>query len=206
MAQAATKTGRGKIYTSITETIGDTPIVRLDKLAAEKGVKANLLAKLEFFNPLASVKDRIGKSMIEGAEQAGQITPGKTTLVEPTSGNTGIALAFVAAAKGYRCILTMPETMSVERRNLLRAYGAELVLTPGTDGMRGAIERATQIAEQFRVVPPQTVIACIGPRTAADAEAAGLRVDLVARERTSTSLLDTLEELAEHRSQLRANR
>ena len=110
------KPGRGRIYSSITETIGDTPVVRLDKLAREQGVKANLLAKLEFFNPIASVKDRIGVAMIEALEAAGKITPGKTTLVEPTSGNTGIALAFTAAAKGYKLILTMPETMSVERR------------------------------------------------------------------------------------------
>ena len=118
--------GRGRIYGSILETIGDTPIVRLDKLAKEKGVKANLLAKLEFFNPIASVKDRIGVSMIEALENAGKITPGKTVLIEPTSGNTGIALAFVAAQKGYRLILTMPETMSVERRKLLALLGAEL--------------------------------------------------------------------------------
>ena len=110
------KPGRGRVYASITETIGDTPIVRLDKLAKEKGVKANLLAKLEFFNPIGSVKDRIGVAMIEALEAQGRITPGKTTLVEPTSGNTGIALAFAAAAKGYKLILTMPETMSIERR------------------------------------------------------------------------------------------
>ncbi|TGS36339.1 pyridoxal-phosphate dependent enzyme, partial [Mesorhizobium sp. M8A.F.Ca.ET.182.01.1.1] len=108
----ARKPGRGRVYSSITETIGDTPIVRLDKLAKEKGVKANLLAKLEFFNPIASVKDRIGVAMIEALEAQGKITPGKTTLVEPTSGNTRIALAFAAAAKGYKLILTMPETMS----------------------------------------------------------------------------------------------
>src|SRR5208337_2609185 len=126
--------GRGRIYGSILETIGDTPLVRLDKLAKEKGVKANLLAKLEFFNPIASVKDRIGVSMIEALEKAGKIEPGKTILIEPTSGNTGIALAFVAAQKGYRLILTMPETMSIERRKLLALLGAELVLTPGPLG------------------------------------------------------------------------
>ncbi|UIJ71583.1 cysteine synthase A [Aurantimonas sp. HBX-1] len=137
--------GRGRIYDSIVDTIGDTPIVRLGKLAAEKGVKANLLAKLEFFNPIASVKDRIGVAMIEKLEADGKITPGKTTLVEPTSGNTGIALAFAAAAKGYNLILTMPETMSVERRKMLRLLGAELVLTEGAKGMKGAIAKAEEL-------------------------------------------------------------
>jgi cysteine synthase A len=116
--------GRGRVFNSITETIGDTPLVRLDKFAREKGVVANLLAKLEFFNPIASVKDRIGVAMIEALEEAGKIAPGKTTLIEPTSGNTGIALAFAAAAKGYKLILTMPETMSIERRKMLALLGA----------------------------------------------------------------------------------
>ncbi|MDO5894235.1 cysteine synthase A [Agrobacterium sp. Azo12] len=153
----ARKPGRGRIYSSITETIGDTPIVRLDKLANEKGVKANLLAKLEFFNPISSVKDRIGVALIESLEAQGKITPGKTTLVEPTSGNTGIALAFAAASKGYKLILTMPETMSVERRKMLVLLGAELVLTEGPKGMKGAIAKAQELAETLpdAVIPQQ---------------------------------------------------
>lgn len=148
--------GRGRIFSSITETIGDTPIVRLDKLAHIHGVKAHLLAKLEFFNPIASVKDRIGVSMIETMERDGVIEPGKSVLVEPTSGNTGIALAFVAAARGYRLILVMPETMSVERRKMLRIMGAELELTDGAKGMKGAIARASElIAEIPNAVMPQ---------------------------------------------------
>jgi cysteine synthase len=137
--------GRGRVYNSITETIGDTPLVRLDKFAREKGIAADLLAKLEFFNPIASVKDRIGVAMIEALEAAGKIKPGRTTLVEPTSGNTGIALAFAAAAKGYKLILTMPETMSMERRKMLLLLGAELVLTEGSKGMKGAIARAEEL-------------------------------------------------------------
>ncbi|MEP3430045.1 MAG: cysteine synthase A [Roseibium sp.] len=137
--------GRGKIYSSIIDTIGNTPLVRLDRLAEAHGVKANLLAKLEFFNPIGSVKDRIGVAMIEAMERDGKITPDKTTLVEPTSGNTGIALAFVAAAKGYRLILVMPETMSVERRKMFKILGAELELTEGAKGMKGAIARAEEL-------------------------------------------------------------
>ncbi|MFB2552550.1 cysteine synthase A [Ensifer soli] len=149
--------GRGRVYASITETIGDTPIVRLDKLAAAHGVRANLLAKLEFFNPIASVKDRIGVAMIEALEAAGRITPGRTVLIEPTSGNTGIALAFAAAAKGYRLILTMPETMSIERRKMLALLGAELVLTEGPKGMKGAIAKAEELAAGMAdaVIPQQ---------------------------------------------------
>ncbi|MBP2311465.1 cysteine synthase A [Azospirillum soli] len=136
---------RGKIYDSILDTVGATPLVRLNRLAADAGVKAQIVGKLEFFNPLASVKDRIGFAMIEAAERAGTIEPGRTTLVEPTSGNTGIALAFVAAAKGYRLILTMPESMSIERRKMLKLLGAELVLTPAPEGMKGAIRKAEEI-------------------------------------------------------------
>ncbi|WP_417667916.1 cysteine synthase A [Roseibium sp.] len=151
------KPGRGRIYSSITETIGDTPIVRLDRLAKAHGVKANLLAKLEFFNPIASVKDRIGVAMIEAMERDGIIQPGKSVLVEPTSGNTGIALAFVAAAKGYRLILVMPETMSVERRKMFKILGAELELTDGAKGMKGAIARAQELLGEIpdSVMPQQ---------------------------------------------------
>ncbi|MBX4896154.1 cysteine synthase A [Rhizobium bangladeshense] len=151
------KPGRGRIYSSITETIGDTPLVRFDKLARENGVAANLIGKLEFFNPIASVKDRIGVAMVESLESQGKITPGKTVLIEPTSGNTGIALAFAAAAKGYRLILTMPETMSVERRKMLALLGAELVLTEGSKGMKGAIAKAEELAASLpdAVIPQQ---------------------------------------------------
>src|SRR5579864_5601586 len=135
---------RGRVYDSIVETIGATPLVRLHRLAREAGAKADILAKCEFFNPLASVKDRIGVAMIDAAEAAGKIKPG-TVLVEPTSGNTGIALAFVCAARGYRLILTMPDSMSVERRKMLLLLGAELELTPAAQGMRGAIARAEAI-------------------------------------------------------------
>ncbi len=149
--------GRGRIYKSITETIGDTPIVELEKLAREHGVKANLLAKLEFFNPIASVKDRIGVAMIEALEAAGKINPSTSVLVEPTSGNTGIALAFVAAARGYRLILVMPESMSIERRKMLALLGAELVLTPAALGMKGAVAKAQELAQETpgAVIPQQ---------------------------------------------------
>jgi cysteine synthase A len=134
-----------KIYGDITETIGRTPLVRLGRMA--EGLKSTILVKLEFFNPLGSVKDRIGVSMLEAGEREGKISK-DSVIVEPTSGNTGIALAFVCAAKGYRLILTMPDTMSIERRKLLRMLGAELILTPGKEGMGGAIEKAREICKK----------------------------------------------------------
>src|SRR6476620_3126284 len=136
---------QGRIYNNIVETVGRTPLVKLNKVTS--GVNATILLKCEFFNPLGSVKDRIGMSMIEDAEKRG-ILKKDSIIVEPTSGNTGIALAFVAAAKGYKLILTMPETMSLERRTLLAMLGAKLVLTPGTEGMKGAIAKAEQIAKE----------------------------------------------------------
>ncbi len=157
-AGAARRTpGRGQIYASITDTIGDTPLVRIDRISKEKGVVAHLVAKLEFFNPLSSVKDRIGVSMIDALEAQGKITPGRGVLVEPTSGNTGIALAFVAAARGYRLVLVMPESMSIERRKMLALLGAELVLTPAAHGMKGAIAKANEIiaATPGAVMPQQ---------------------------------------------------
>ena len=140
--------GRGSIYGSIAETIGDTPLVRLNRLPQMQGIKAQILAKLEFFNPIASVKDRIGVSMIEAMEADGRVGP-DTVLIEPTSGNTGIALAFVAAARGYRLILVMPDSMSVERRKMLALLGAELVLTPAAGGMTGS--QPTASAGSLRV-------------------------------------------------------
>jgi len=137
---------RGHIYDSIVDTIGATPLVRIPRLAEAEGCKADLVAKLEFFNPLASVKDRIGNAMISAAEAEGKIGPG-SVIVEPTSGNTGIALAFVCAARGYRCILVMPDSMSQERRKMLALLGAELVLTPAADRMPGAIAKAQEIVD-----------------------------------------------------------
>jgi len=135
----------GRIYNNIVETVGHTPLVKLNKVTA--GLQATILLKCEFFNPLSSVKDRIGMAMIEDAEKRGVLTK-DTVIIEPTSGNTGIALAFVAAAKGYKLVLTMPETMSLERRTLLAMLGAKLVLTPGTEGMKGAIAKAEQLAKE----------------------------------------------------------
>ncbi|MBT3398864.1 MAG: cysteine synthase A [Rhodospirillaceae bacterium] len=137
---------RGRIYDSVVDTIGATPLVRIPRLAVAEGCKADLVAKLEFFNPLASVKDRIGNAMISAAEAEGKIGPG-SVIVEPTSGNTGIALAFVCAARGYRCILVMPDSMSQERRKMLALLGAELVLTPAAERMPGAIARAQEIVD-----------------------------------------------------------
>jgi cysteine synthase len=157
-AGAARRTpGRGRIYASITDTIGDTPLVSMNRIAKEKGVVARLLAKLEFFNPISSVKDRIGVAMVDALEAQGKISPGRGVLVEPTSGNTGIALAFVAAARGYRLILVMPESMSIERRKMLSLLGAELVLTPAAQGMKGSIAKANEIVSQTAgaVMPQQ---------------------------------------------------
>ncbi len=156
MSQSDRKPGRGRIYESITETIGDTPLVRIGRMARERGAKATILAKLEFFNPLASVKDRIGVAMIDALEASGTLKPGGV-LIEPTSGNTGIALAFAAAARGYRMILTMPETMSIERRKMLAFLGAELELTPAAQGMKGAIAKAEELQRTIpgAIIPQQ---------------------------------------------------
>jgi cysteine synthase A len=153
----ADKPGRGRIYDSIIETIGDTPLVRMARMPQSAGVKADLLFKLEFFNPIGSVKDRIGVAMIDALEKEGKIAPGKSVLVEPTSGNTGIALAFVAAARGYRLILVMPESMSLERRKMLVLMGAQIKLTEAAKGMRGAVARALEIVESTpgAVMPQQ---------------------------------------------------
>ncbi|MDX2287430.1 MAG: cysteine synthase A [Hyphomicrobiaceae bacterium] len=155
---AATKSwGRGKVYQNIAETIGHTPVVELNRLTAAEGIKARVLLKLEFFNPLSSVKDRIGVSMIDALEAKGRIKQGETVLIEPTSGNTGIALAFVAAARGYELILVMPESMSLERRKILAHLGAKLELTPAAGGMGAAIARARELAKSLpnAIIPGQ---------------------------------------------------
>ena len=176
---------RGKIYDSIIDTIGATPLVRFGRLAAEAGAKADIVGKLEFFNPLASVKDRIGFAMIEAAEASGQLKPGGT-IIEPTSGNTGIALAFVAAARGYKLILCMPESMSLERRKMLQLLGAEIVLTPASKGMTGAVRQAEDLvaATPGAIMPQQFKNAAnpaIHERTTAEeiwADTAG-KVDII---------------------------
>ena len=155
-AERFRRSGRGKIYDSIIDTIGDTPLVLLPNLTRELKPKGEVVAKLEFFNPIGSVKDRIGASMVEALEAQGKIKPGVTTLIEPTSGNTGIALSFVCAAKGYKLILVMPESMSLERRKMLTLMGARLELTPAEKGMRGAVVRAQELlAEIPNSVMPQ---------------------------------------------------
>ena len=156
MSESSKKPGRGRVYDSITETIGDTPLVRIKRMAGEAGAVADILLKLEFFNPLSSVKDRIGVSMIEALERQGKIAE-NTVIIEPTSGNTGIALAFVCAAKGYKLILCMPESMSLERRKMLALLGAQLELTPKEKGMKGAIARAEELLTQHpnSVMPQQ---------------------------------------------------
>ena len=142
------KPGRGRIYDNITQTIGDTPLVRLNRMAKEAGAVADILLKLEFFNPMSSVKDRIGVAMIDALEREGKLLP-DTVLIEPTSGNTGIALAFVAAARGYKLILCMPESMSLERRKMIAILGAQIELTPAEKGMRGAIARAEELLSVY---------------------------------------------------------
>jgi cysteine synthase A len=148
MSGTEDKPGRGRVYNDITETIGNTPLVRLNKMAKDAGAVADVLLKLEFFNPMSSVKDRIGVAMIDAAEREGKLLP-ETTIIEPTSGNTGIALAFVCAARGYKLVLCMPESMSLERRKMLAILGATIELTPAEKGMKGAISRADELLEEI---------------------------------------------------------
>lgn len=145
----------GNMYTSIDQLIGHTPLLELSHIEKAEGLRARVLAKLESFNPGGSAKDRIARAMLDAAEEAGVLTPGEGTVIEPTSGNTGIGLAMVAAARGYRAVIVMPDTMSIERRRLVAAYGAEVVLTPGAKGMAGAIERANELARSI----PQSIVA-----------------------------------------------
>lgn len=166
-----------RIYQSITDLIGRTPLLQLNKYGEKKGVKANLIAKLEYFNPLGSVKDRIAYAMITDAEEKGLIKK-DTVIIEPTSGNTGIGLAFVAAAKGYKLILTMPETMSIERRALVAALGAEIVLTPGSEGMKGAISKAIELAAELpNAFIPQQFSNFANPKTHRETTAVEILAD-----------------------------
>ncbi len=166
-----------RIYQSITDLIGRTPLLQLNKYGEKKGVKANLIAKLEYFNPLGSVKDRIAYAMITDAEEKGLIKK-DTVIIEPTSGNTGIGLAFVAAAKGYKLILTMPETMSIERRALVAALGAEIVLTPGSEGMKGAISKAVELAAELpNAFIPQQFSNFANPKTHRETTAVEILAD-----------------------------
>ncbi len=198
------------IADSITDLVGNTPLVRLARIGA--GLEARVLGKLESLNPAGSVKDRIGLAMIEAAEREGHLVPGESVIIEPTSGNTGIALAFVAAAKGYRCVLTMPDTMSEERRMLLTAYGAELELTPGAEGMRGAIARAEQIAaETLGSFVPQQFENAANPQVHRDTTAQEIWDDtegaidvLVAGVGTGGSITGTAEALKELRPEFQA--
>src|SRR4051812_39524768 len=172
---------RRRVYDSIAETIGNTPLVRVPRLAAQEEIQVDLLLKLEFFNPIASVKDRIGVAMVEALEAEGKLAPG-ATLVEPTSGNTGIGLAFVCAARGYRLILTMPESVSIERRKMLRFLGAEVVLTPREKGMKGAIARAEEIlAENPGAVMPNQFGNPANPKTHRDTTAEEIWADTEGR-------------------------
>ena len=169
-----------KIYTSADQLVGHTPLLELTHIEKKEGLDAKILAKIEYFNPAGSVKDRIAKSMIEKAEKEGKLIPGKSTIIEPTSGNTGIGLAAIAAAKGYKIIIVMPETMSVERRQIMKAYGAELVLSPGDKGMKGAIAKADELAASIpdSFIPgqfvnpanPQTHLETTGPEIYEDTD------------------------------------